>query len=210
MTRVKICGITNYKDAAFCCKCGVDFLGFIFYKKSARYIDPVNAAKIISRLPENVQKVGVFVNENINLVKDIYKNCGLDMLQFHGDEPKEYFEDFRSIKTIKAFRVGDNFSFSQVDFFEPDFFLFDSFKSGFFGGTGEVFDWGLFESFKELRRPFIISGGLNPGNIEVLLKRIAPFAVDVSSGVEKEPGIKDHVLVEAFIKIAKGVNIGKE
>jgi len=201
MTRVKICGITNIYDAQHCAKCGADFLGFVFYKKSSRYIEPLKAQEIISKLPSGLSKVGVFVNEEVEVVKRIACDCKLDLLQFHGDESPDYLNNFTTFRTIKALRIGKDFQTKTLSSFAPELFLFDTFKQGVFGGTGEAFDWGLLEGIKT---PLIVSGGLNPDNVLSLIEKIKPFAVDASSGVEESAGKKDHNLVKSFIKIVKG------
>ena len=199
ITKVKICGITNLKDAKCCVEAGADFLGFVFYKKSKRYLRPLSVKKIIEKLPKTVLKVGVFVNQTPVEVKKIAEICSLDLLQFHGDESPEYLRSFKAYKTIKAFRVKERFSVAELKRYRPTLFLFDSFKKEAFGGTGEVFDWRLLLPLKKIKTPFIVSGGLTPGNVVPLIEKIQPFAVDVSSGVEVSPGKKDHRLVKSFI-----------
>ena len=199
ITKVKICGITNLEDAKWCVEAGADFLGFVFYKKSKRYLRPLSAKKIIERLPKAVLKVGVFVNQAPVEVKKIAEICSLDLLQFHGDESPDYLKSFKACKTIKAFRLKERFSVTELKRYRQTLFLFDTFKKEAFGGTGEVFDWRLLLPLKKIKTPFIVSGGLTPGNVVPLIEKIQPFAVDVSSGVEVSPGKKDHRLVKSFI-----------
>ena len=199
ITKVKICGITNLKDAKCCVETGADFLGFVFYKKSKRYLRPLSAKKIIEKLPKAVLKVGVFVNQTPAEVKKIAEICSLDLLQFHGDESPDYLKSFKACKTIKAFRLKERFSVTELKRYRQTLFLFDTFKKEAFGGTGEVFDWRLLLPLKKIKTPFIVSGGLTPGNVVPLIEKIQPFAVDVSSGVEVSPGKKDHRLVKSFI-----------
>lgn len=199
MTKIKICGITNKEDAAFCAKVGADLLGLVFYKKSPRFIAPDEAAKIIADLPTHVLKVGVFVNEAPAAVHEIAKECGLDLLQFHGDESPEYLRGFEIARTIKAFRVKNSASLNRCGLYHAGMFLFDTFKKESFGGTGETFEWSLLEPFDRLKIPYFVSGGLTPENVREAIKNIHPFAVDVSSGVESAPGRKDHRRVEEFI-----------
>ena len=199
ITKVKICGITNLKDAKCCVEAGADFLGFVFYKKSKRYLRPLSVKKIIEKLPKTVLKVGVFVNQTPAEVKKIAEICSLDLLQFHGDESPDYLKSFKACKTIKAFRLKERFSVTELKRYRQTLFLFDTFKKEAFGGTGEVFDWRLLLPLKKIKTPFIVSGGLTPGNVVPLIEKIQPFAVDVSSGVEVSPGKKDHRLVKSFI-----------
>ncbi|MEK7849958.1 MAG: phosphoribosylanthranilate isomerase [Candidatus Omnitrophota bacterium] len=203
MTKIKVCGITNIEDALCAARCGAYFLGFIFYKKSKRCVTPAKAASIINALPKKIIKVGVFVNEKPETVKRIAKECALDILQFHGDETPFYFNGFRGYKTIKAVRLKDEISLERLKKYPCGIFLFDTFKKDKFGGTGEIFDWGLLQSLKALKKTFIVSGGLSPENVAGLIKKAHPFAVDVSSGVEKAPGKKDHQLIKKFIDAVK-------
>jgi phosphoribosylanthranilate isomerase len=197
---VKICGITNIADARAAVEAGADFLGFVFYAESQRFISPQAARKIIRQLPRTPQKVGVFVNETPERVKAIAGECGLDLLQFHGDESREYLKGFRGYRLIKAIRVQNAASFRKAGGLKPDFFLFDTFKKGIFGGTGAAFDWRLFEKISRIKTPFFISGGLTPENVGVLLRRVAAYGVDVSSGVEARPGKKSAQLIKEFVK----------
>ncbi|HAJ56981.1 MAG TPA: phosphoribosylanthranilate isomerase [Candidatus Omnitrophica bacterium] len=203
MTKIKICGITNYRDAAFSVFSGADLLGFIFYKNSLRCILPAKAKAIVQKLPKNVLKVGVFVNEAPEKVKKIADACGLDLLQFHGDESPEYLSSFKDYRTMKAFRVKGKLSLKVLMPYKADFFLFDTYQKDTFGGTGKAFDWGMLKPLKKIKTPFFVSGGLTPDNVCGLIKKIRPFGVDVSSGVEKSPGKKDLKSVKAFIDAAR-------
>lgn len=203
MTNIKICGITNLSDAVFCSSKGADLLGFVFYKKSPRYIAPSKAAKITKQLPKKILKVGVFVNEAPAVVRRIARACGLDILQFHGDETPQYLAGFRGYRVMKAFRVKDQIEPKLLKEYNADFYLFDAFKKDVFGGTGKVFDWKLLSGLKKVKTPVFISGGLTPKNVGSLLAKTRPFCVDVSSGVEKKPGKKDLVLVKQFIDAVK-------
>lgn len=204
MTKIKICGITNLDDAAFSIFCGADFLGFIFTKKSRRYIAPLDAKKIIARLPRRIAKVGVFVNEKEARVKKIADTCGLDLLQFHGDESPGYCASFKGYRVIKSFRVKDKIDLDRIRAYKAAYLLFDTFDKDVFGGTGNVFDWNMLKSLKGTKKRFFVSGGLTPKNVATLIDRIHPFAVDVASGVETAPGKKDFKLVEKFIRAVKG------
>jgi phosphoribosylanthranilate isomerase len=154
-------------------------------------------------LGKTVLKVGVFVDEEPGIVKKIARDCGLDILQFHGDETLSYLKEFKAYKTIKALRIKDKRSLTQIPLYRTDYFLLDTFKKGLHGGTGKAFDWKLLKSVGKLRNRLFISGGLTPDNVGELLKKFKPFAVDVSSGVERCPGKKDIFLVSKFLKKAK-------
>jgi len=203
MTKVKICGITNLRDARACVSHGADLIGFVFYKKSRRCISAGRAKKIIEKLPKKIVKVGVFVNEAPEIVERIAKLCQLDCLQFHGDETPEYLNGFKGFKVIKAFRVRDKIGSKVLRSYKADYFLFDAFSKEAFGGTGRKFDWKLLSGLKKIKTPFFVSGGLTAENVGALIKAAEPFCVDVSSRVESAPGKKDHKLVKEFIRKAK-------
>jgi phosphoribosylanthranilate isomerase len=200
---VKICGITNLADAQAAVKAGADFLGFIFYAKSPRYVTPQQAKRIISRLPRRVLKVGVFVNEAPARVRSAVASCGCDMVQLHGDEPPAVVRGFAEFPIIKAVRVKSAASLKDLSKYDVDFFLFDAFSSKERGGTGKVFDWKLLKRIEKLKTPYFISGGLTPGNVGEVLKKARPFGVDVSSGVERCPGRKDVRKLRAFVKAVR-------
>lgn len=205
MTKVKICGITNVDDALKAAYYGAWAVGFVFHKKSPRYVSPSKVRKIIQALPPFVTPVGVFVNLNERAVRDVCKFTGIQTLQFHGDEDVVYCKRFKGFKIIKAFRVDEHYNFSGVDAYKTDAFLFDTFKPDTFGGTGETFNWKILEK-KKSTVPCILSGGLNPENIMEALDTVQPYAVDVSSGVEKSPGLKDPRLIRAFMDCVKFKN----
>jgi len=208
--RVKICGITRLQDALHAAELGVDALGFIFFKKSPRNILPSDARKIIEKLPPFVDRVGVFVNASINDIA-VTAATGLSCLQLHGNESPDYCVELRRklpmCRIIKAFRVGQE---SRAEEFSPyekmvDGFLLDTYKKGEPGGTGAVFDWSVVEQLG-LQRPMLLAGGLEPANISEAIAQVHPYGVDVNSGVESEPGIKNHqMLNELFQRIACGV-----
>ncbi len=205
MTKLKICGITNKVDALVAMELGVDMLGFVFYKKSKRYLTPAMAEDIINELPPKIAKVGVFLGEKKEDVIKIAEDVFLDTLQFHGDETPEYCSFFMpKYKVIKAFRVKDRGSLKQVNDYNTNYYLFDTYADESAGGTGTAFDWSILKDFKILK-PIILSGGLEPDNVGRAIKELVPFAVDVSSGVESAPGKKDHAKVRAFIAAAKAI-----
>jgi len=203
MTKVKICGITNLIDARACVHFGADLIGFVFYKKSRRYISAVRAKKIIEKLPVGIKKTGVFVNQAPEEVKRIARLCRLDHLQFHGDETPDYLNKFNGFEIIKAFRIRDKFDLKTLSSYKVDYFLFDTFSKNAFGGTGRKFDWKLLKALKNIKTPFFVSGGLTVQNVAEMVRLAKPFCVDVSSGVERSAGKKDHRLVEEFIQKAK-------
>jgi len=202
MTEVKICGITNLDDAMAACENGADALGFVFFQGSPRYVSPESAGKIISDLPRGVTKVGVFVNEEKGVVQRIYDVCGLDMIQFHGDEPVEYCCEFPSRILIRALRSRSAGVLEELGGWSPRAFLVDSGNEAKFGGTGKLSDWDLAGTLAR-KYPVILAGGLNPKNVGDAIRAVSPAAVDVGSGVESEPGKKDHAKIQEFIAKAR-------
>ncbi|MDP2654811.1 MAG: phosphoribosylanthranilate isomerase [Candidatus Omnitrophota bacterium] len=199
MIRVKICGITTKEDALKAASLGAWAVGFIFHKKSPRYVGPFRAKAIIDALPPFVTPVGVFVDQKEGAVRDIAKFCGIRTLQFHGDETPEYCKRFKGCHVIKAFRVGDQFDVARLKNYHVSAFLFDAHHPGKHGGTGQVFDWSLLTGVKNYGKPAILSGGLNAQNVTKAVEEVRPFAVDVSSGVEEAPGRKSEKLMKDFI-----------
>ena len=210
MVKVKICGITNYKDAEAACRFGADALGFVF-AKSPRRITPDKAKDIIKKLPPHIVTVGVFVDENREKVLKIARDCRLDCLQLHGNESPGYCKELKKCyKIIKAVRVSDKESLKKLKGYDVDAFLLDSYVKGKKGGTGRKFDWALAAEAKKLgrrvRAPVILAGGLDPVNIEDAIRRVKPYAVDASSGLESSPGRKNHGFVKKFIEKARKTN----
>lgn len=199
---VKICGITNLADAQMAAEAGADLLGFMFYEKSKRFITFETAAEIISQLPPWVAKVGVFVNPTAEDVINAIGTCGLSILQFHGEEPPDFCNQF-GIMSIKAMPIRDDASIEALRSYHTDAWLLDSYVPGQKGGTGEVFNWDLAAKARKLGRPIFLAGGLNPGNVAEAVTRVRPYGVDVSSGVESAPGRKDPKKVRNFIIAAK-------
>ncbi|MEI7999254.1 MAG: phosphoribosylanthranilate isomerase [Candidatus Omnitrophota bacterium] len=208
MMRIKVCGITNEKDAIKAANLGAWALGFIFYKKSPRFISPFKAKKIIEQLPPFITPVGVFVNHNLGAVRDIIGHCGLKAVQLHGDEDHHFCHRLRryQVKVIKAFRVGDDFTPSVVEPFKVDAYLFDTYSPDAFGGTGKNFDWSLLKDIKSANVPIILSGGLNSQNVIDPVNNLKPYAVDVNSGIEEAPGKKDHGKMKDFIDIVNYIS----
>jgi phosphoribosylanthranilate isomerase len=203
MVRVKICGITNLEDARNAVAAGCDALGFIFYKKSPRYIAPCKAGEITKAIPDGVIKIGVFVDAKEKDIKDIARLCGLDMLQFHGHESPDFCAKFRGYKIIKAFRVKDKIDFKGVARYKTFAWLFDNFSRTKMGGTGRKFNWSLLGELGALKRPVFLSGGLKAENILGAIKAVSPDWLDISSSVEIRPGKKDARKVENIIQIAR-------
>jgi phosphoribosylanthranilate isomerase len=201
-TRVKICGITNLADAETAAAAGADMLGFVFYEKSPRSITIPAAAEIARNLAPHVLRVGLFVNAPEDFVFNALHKCGLNLLQFHGDEPPDYCTQFGAM-TIKAFRIKDETSLLELPKFSTDAYLLDAFVPRALGGTGHRFNWDLAVAAQKFGKPIFLAGGLTPENVAEAVVRVRPFAVDVSSGVEQAPGKKDPAKVRAFIANAR-------
>lgn len=197
MIKIKICGITNLDDAMAAAENGADALGFNFYKKSPRYVDPGKAAEIIHQLPPFITPVAVFVNEREEKIRDIQFTTGIKVLQFHGDERPEFCDRFAT-RVIKAFQVKDKESIKHMAHFHVGAFLLDSYKDGVRGGTGTTFDWHLAVVAKTFGR-VVLAGGLTPENVAEAVKLVQPYGVDVAGGVEREKGFKDYVKLKKFI-----------
>ena len=196
MIQVKICGITSLKDGLMAANYGASALGFIFYKNSPRYIAPQLLKTWISKVPRNLKKVGVFVNKDVDKVNKIAGDLNLDMVQLHGDESPEYCNQM--IKPVtKVFKVNNEFDPTVLNDYPVSAFLFDTYKKESYGGTGESFDWQSISNL-DTEIPIILSGGLNAENILEGIKVVMPSAVDVNSGVESEPGVKDAEKVKYF------------
>jgi phosphoribosylanthranilate isomerase len=202
--KVKICGITNFADGMAAAEAGADALGFVFYEQSPRSISLEAAATLIRQLPPFVMKVGVFVNAPEDLVIRASRECGLNLLQFHGDEPPDYCGQF-GLMSMKAFRIRDATSLQALQNYATDAWLLDAYSPAKQGGTGEMFNWDLALEARNWGRPIFLAGGLTPENVAEAIKRAQPYGVDVSSGVEAAPGRKDHAKVRAFIQAAKAV-----
>ncbi len=206
--KVKVCGITNIDDARVAVEAGADALGFIFVKKSPRYIEPERARFIISKLPPFVQSVGVFVDQPEEEVKDIAQSCSLDILQFHGNESPEYCAGFGS-RAIKAFRVKDASVIDEINRYSGGIrgILLDSWSAKAHGGTGKSFDWTIAAHIVKISNfPVILAGGLTVSSVSKAIQEVVPYGVDVSSGVEESPGKKDHILVKEFINRVRKIN----
>ena len=204
MPKVKICGNTNPEDAKLAVELGADYLGFIF-AESKRKIDIATAITIMDALPHFKNYVGVFLNQPKKNVESIVSELGIKTIQFHGDEPALYCESFMKggYDVMKTFHIKDAMSLKRLDEYNVTAFLFDTYSMDESGGTGVPFDWNLIEDKPYVHDKLFLAGGLNIHNLEEAIHKVQPYAVDVASGVEKSPGVKDPALLEAFIRIAK-------
>ncbi|WP_439742673.1 phosphoribosylanthranilate isomerase [Bacillus pseudomycoides] len=199
--KVKICGITDVETAKKACEYGADAIGFVF-TKSKREIAPEKARQIIGELPADVMKVGVFVNESVEVIQKIVNDCGLTHVQLHGDEGNHHIRRL-NIPSIKAIGVHLSEDIKQATNYKADFLLFDSPKEKFHGGNGKIFSWKLLDDMpNEIRKKCILAGGLHLGNITEAIETVKPYMVDVSSGVETD-GKKDSEKIKQFIIKAK-------
>jgi phosphoribosylanthranilate isomerase len=201
MTKLKICGLTNQKDVSQA-DIGADAIGFIFYKKSPRYVDPELVKTIYSH--PFTKRVGVFVNHSKKEISDICEQCNIDLIQLHGDESAEFCSYFKG-RVIKAIRIDDELSLSQIKPYVGivEAVLLDTKTKSEYGGTGKSFNWDLAVKAKEYKIPIILSGGLTPNNIKEAIQKVQPSAVDLSSGVELEPGKKDYKKINEVMNNVK-------
>ena len=188
--KVKICGFTNYEDAAAAIEIGADLLGFNFYPKSPRHIPPEKAAQIIGKLPAFIDIVGVFVNSSLEEIRDTIDLCRLSWVQLHGDESPQFCRGLLShnVRTIKAIRVKDQGDIDRAESYFTDAVLLDAFDPQKYGGTGLTFDWNIIE---HITKRVFLAGGINPDNVGQALK-LGVYGIDVCSGIEAQPGKKDH------------------
>lgn len=205
-TAVKICGITRVEDAMVAARCGAHAIGLVFYRPSPRYVTPSQAAAIIHALPPFVTAVGLFVDAAAGEVRSVSSQAPVSLLQFHGDEPPEYCGQF-GLPYLKAVRVRAGVDLLQyaLAYRDAKALLLDAFLDGAHGGTGASFDWSLIP--RVLPLPIVLSGGLNPDNVTEAIRRVRPWAVDVSSGVEATKGIKDAAKITAFISGVRNADV---
>jgi phosphoribosylanthranilate isomerase len=208
-TKVKICGVTNLKDATLVASLGADYIGLNLYKESPRKVSVKMAKDIIATLPPFITPVAVFVDEDITEAGKILKKCGFKMVQLHGNESVEYCTQLKvaaNIPLIKAFRILDENSLSlMIDYKDVvDYFLLDAYVAGEPGGTGETFNWELALKAKELNKSVFLAGGLTPDNVLDAIEKVQPFCVDSASGVERLPTKKDYDKLKDFIRKAHG------
>lgn len=200
MVRVKVCGITNLRDAAHAVECGADALGFVF-AHSPRQVDVKQVQEIVRGLPPYVTTVGVFVNEDPEKVQSTMAGCALDVAQLHGTESPEYCGRFFP-RVVKAFRIKGPEYLDSLRQYRVGAYLLDSYVEGREGGTGTTFNWDLARDASALG-PVILGGGLHPGNVWLAITMVQPYAVDVCSGVEASPGKKDPAKVRDFIQAVR-------
>jgi phosphoribosylanthranilate isomerase len=201
MTGIKICGITNLHDARSAVECGADALGFIFYSKSKRYVSPPKAKEMIRKLPSDVIRVGVFVNQEIEEVKEIARFCDLSLIQLHGDETTEYCSQFPTSSLIKAVMPRKGKDIVRFNY-PAGIILVDTYAPGLYGGTGRVSNWSLAVRIKENHR-LILAGGLRADNIREAIEAVRPDAVDINSGIEISPGEKDPGKMREIVEIVR-------
>lgn len=203
MTRVKICGITNLADALAAADAGADAIGFVFYAKSPRAIRPEVAREIIDALPPFITPVGLFVNEERARIGEIVDISRIRCIQLHGDEePSDCVYD--KVSVIKALRVQSANDIKAIMDYTVAGFLLDAYCPTSYGGSGTCFDWRIAVEAKTIfRGPLILAGGLTPDNVANAIGMVHPYAVDVSSGVERSPGVKDHEKMRAFVNRAR-------
>jgi phosphoribosylanthranilate isomerase len=201
--RIKICGITNITDALKATDLGADALGFNFYPKSPRFISEEAAREIIRKLPPFLVSVGIFVNEPSGIIRNILESTGIQAIQLQGDESPDFCSQF-SQPVIKAIRIKDQDSLKAIKDYRVSAFLLDSYSPDYYGGSGKSFDWSLAVKSRKYGR-IILAGGLSPDNINEAIREVKPYGVDVCSGVEKEPGKKDHKKLKAFIQAVRSL-----
>ncbi len=198
IVKVKICGLTNYLDAATAVDLGADLLGFNFYSESPRFVTPEQAAQIINKLPAFIHVAGVFVNASLDQIKEAISECNLDWVQLHGDESPEFCESLLSInvRTMKAIRVKDQEDIERAEGFFTDAVLLDAFDPEKYGGTGLTFDWNI---IGHISKRIFLAGGINPDNVAAAVG-LGVYGIDVCSGIEARPGKKDHRKMKKLFK----------
>ncbi|MBU9889503.1 MAG: phosphoribosylanthranilate isomerase [Candidatus Omnitrophica bacterium] len=207
MTRVKICGNTNYEDARRAIDLGADYLGFIFVPRTKRVLTVEKAEEIFAKLRDFKNTVGVFCNQPKKEVEEIAGRLAFKYLQFHGEETALYCDFFtqRGFEVIKTFHVKDAMSLKRIDEYNVSAFLFDTFAGSDKGGTGVPFRWEIIEDRPYVHDKLFLAGGLNVRNVREAIAQVRPFAVDVASGVESSPGVKDPALLRSFLRNVKGL-----
>lgn len=207
MTKVKICGLKDAENLEVACASGVNYVGFVFYPKSARHINFDTARFLIKLVPSSVQSVGLFVDPDDVLLTESLKAAPFDIIQLHGAETPQRVKEIKELTerpVMKALRVSDKNDVALAESYEPtaDWLLFDTKVKGQHGGTGQSFDWSLLQG-KTFKKPWMLSGGLNATNVKQALSLLKPDAIDVSSGVETAPGLKNPAKIREFISTVK-------
>ncbi len=205
MIGVKICGITHISDAYAAVEFGADALGFIFYPGSRRYVAPESAKEIIQKIPKSVGRVGVFVNQKIQEVKEVVGFCGLRLIQLHGDESPQYCAQFPKSFLIKTVSHWAEEEIREIGDYTVRAILVDARAPGCYGGTGKNSDWALAMRIKRIH-PLILAGGLNKENIKRAIETVGPHAVDINSGVETSPGKKDVHKIREIMEIIRAAD----
>lgn len=200
--RIKVCGITSEQDALVAARLGADAVGFIFFEKSPRFIYPEDAAEIIKKLPPFISRVGVFVNTDIETIIYIAQRIALDTIQLHGSETPAFCKKI-PYPVIKAFALGPDFDPTIIKKYSVAGILLDAWKDGISGGTGITCDWKIAKKIADLYGNVILAGGLGPSNIEEAITSVRPYGVDLNSGVEIKPGIKNPHKLRETIHIIK-------
>ena len=200
--RIKICGITRYEDARIAANLGVDALGFIFHPASPRYVHPSAVREIVRQLPPFVSRVGIFVNASESAMSETAQVAGLDTIQLHGDESPACAERL-PLPVIKAFSIRSDSDLSILDTYRVAGYLLDTWDESVRGGSGKTFDWGIAEKAARSYTT-ILAGGLGPTNIREALDAVNPYGVDVNSGVEISPGVKNPAKMKDVISLVKG------
>jgi phosphoribosylanthranilate isomerase len=209
MLKIKICGITNRKDALLAEKLSADMLGFVFYLKSSRYVSPIKAAKIIAGLSPLTRKVGVFVNEPPEKVLKIANKSALEFVQLAGDESEAYVKKIqKEFPVIKAFRVGKDFRVSLLHKSPAAMRLADAKADGFYGGSGKSFDWRKLVSLRG-NSTLMLAGGIGEHNLREAYEALKPAAIDLTSSVEVRPGKKDAAKMKKFFEVANEIRLGR-
>jgi len=198
---VKICGITSAEDAEFACRAGADAIGINLWRGSKRFVEADRAPAILAAVAPGVFKVGVFVNPHPEVVSQSLSDLGLDLIQLHGDEPAQAWTHLAGERLVRAIRVSGPDSLALAAGWNPRYFLYDAFAEGY-GGSGRQAPWQVLAG-AGARRPFLLAGGLTPGNVAAAIQAVRPDGVDVASGVESRPGIKDRAKLVAFIEKAR-------
>jgi len=199
--KIKICGITNAADGQLACALGADLLGFNFYAPSPRYIDPGAVAQIVRELPAGTERVGLFVNATFEDIKEVLTQCPLTMMQLHGDEDNTFCRKVAELglPILKALRMSRPDDIRKIEQFGTEYILLDAFREDLYGGTGDSFDWSWIRETGA--KKIFLAGGINPDTIQEALA-VGTYGIDLCSGVEKEPGVKDeNKLRELFDKV---------
>lgn len=203
MTFIKICGITNLEDAICAVEAGADALGFNFYRPSPRYLSPASARQIIDRLPKHLLKVGVFVNEDAQIVKSVVSEAGITAVQLHGDESPEYCAGLNGYYVIKALAVDDQFSVDKPLKYPSEAVMLDASHKKLRGGTGQTIDWALAKRVNDMGVMLYLAGGLSTDNVLEAIKIVNPHAVDVCTALEDSPGKKNPESIRAFCRVIR-------